>query len=78
MTSISSQKGSSVLFHYKLVKQQQGVCRLFEMASNPPGSCCNKGVKHEGQPVGSISRVKDFEVYTSYPADKSTDYAVLM
>ncbi|KUL89066.1 hypothetical protein ZTR_06132 [Talaromyces verruculosus] len=48
------------------------------MASNPPGSCCNKGVKHEGQPVGSISTVKDFEVYTSYPADKSTDYAVLI
>ncbi|EED16216.1 dienelactone hydrolase family protein [Talaromyces stipitatus ATCC 10500] len=48
------------------------------MASNPPGSCCYKGVKHEGQPVGSISTVKDFEVYTSYPADKSTDYAVLL
>jgi hypothetical protein len=48
------------------------------MASHAPGSCCYKGVKHEGQPVGSLSTVKDFEVYTSYPENKSTDYAVLM
>lgn len=48
------------------------------MASHAPGSCCYKGVKHEGQPVGSISTVKDFEVYTSYPENKSTDYAVLI
>lgn len=48
------------------------------MTSHAPGSCCYKGVKHEGQPVGSISTVKDFEVYTSYPENKSTDYAVLM
>ncbi|KUL83097.1 hypothetical protein ZTR_11172 [Talaromyces verruculosus] len=47
------------------------------MTSHAPGSCCYKGVKHEGQPVGSISTVKDFEVYTSYPENKSTDYAVL-
>ncbi|KAF3399451.1 hypothetical protein DPV78_006185 [Talaromyces pinophilus] len=48
------------------------------MTSHAPGSCCYKGVKHEGQPVGSISTVKDFEVYTSYPENKSTDYAVLI
>jgi hypothetical protein len=49
-----------------------------KMTSHAPGSCCYKGVKHEGQPVGSLSTVKDFEVYTSYPENKSTDYAVLM
>lgn len=48
------------------------------MASNAPASCCYQGAKHEGQPVGSISKVKDFEVYTSYPENKSTEYAVLM
>jgi hypothetical protein len=44
------------------------------MTSHAAGSCCYKGVKHEGH----ISTVKDFEVYTSYPENKSTDYAVLM
>ncbi|OKL56573.1 hypothetical protein UA08_08066 [Talaromyces atroroseus] len=47
------------------------------MASYPPSSCCYQGVKHEGQPVGGILNVGDFEIYTSYPANKSTDYAVL-
>ncbi|EEA22081.1 hypothetical protein TMatcc_008493 [Talaromyces marneffei ATCC 18224] len=48
------------------------------MTSHAPSSCCYKGVKHEGQPVGSLSTVKDFEVYTSYPENKSTNYAVLI
>lgn len=47
------------------------------MASNPPAACCIQGVKHEGQATGSLIKVGDFEVYTSFPADKSTDNAVL-
>lgn len=48
------------------------------MASHPPGSCCFKGVKHEGQPVGSLIKVKDLEVYISEPENKSTDNAILL
>ncbi|KAH8688707.1 dienelactone hydrolase family protein [Talaromyces proteolyticus] len=48
------------------------------MASNPPGSCCYQGVKHEGEPVGSLSTLNNFEIYTSYPANKSTEHAVLI
>lgn len=48
------------------------------MASHPPAACCYQGVKHEGQPTGSFSMLDDFEIYTSYPANKSTDNAVLL
>jgi hypothetical protein len=48
------------------------------MTSHPPGACCYQGVKHEGQAAGSISTLNDFEIYTSYPADKSTENAILM
>ncbi|CRG87039.1 hypothetical protein PISL3812_04053 [Talaromyces islandicus] len=47
------------------------------MTSLPPGACCYQGVKHEGQAAGSISTLNDFEIYTSYPADKSTENAIL-
>lgn len=48
------------------------------MTSLPPRTCCYQGVKHEGRPVGSFSMLGDFEVYTSYPPNKSTEYGVLM
>jgi hypothetical protein len=48
------------------------------MTSYPPGACCYQGVKHEGQATGSISKLNDFEIYTTYPADKSTDNAILL
>lgn len=48
------------------------------MASNPPGSCCYKGVKHEGTPTGQLSQLGDFEIYTAYPEDKSTEIGILM
>lgn len=48
------------------------------MASHPPGSCCYKGVKHEGTPTGELSKLGDFEIYTKYPEDKSTEYGILM
>jgi hypothetical protein len=48
------------------------------MASNPPGSCCYQGVKHEGTPTGELSQLGDFEIYTKYPENKNTEYGVLM
>lgn len=48
------------------------------MTSNPPGSCCYKGVKHEGQAVGRFEQVDDFEVYISESTDKSTENGILM
>ncbi|GKZ17039.1 hypothetical protein AbraIFM66951_005768 [Aspergillus brasiliensis] len=48
------------------------------MASLPAGSCCYQGVKHEGEAKGSFSQLNDFEIYTSSPADKSTENGVLV
>ncbi|PYH90775.1 dienelactone hydrolase [Aspergillus ellipticus CBS 707.79] len=48
------------------------------MTSLPPGSCCYQGVKHQGEATGSYSKLNDFEIYTNYPADKSTEYGVLI
>ena len=48
------------------------------MASNPPGACCYKGVKHEGEPKGEFGKIGDFETYLSWPEDKSTENALLM
>ncbi|OCT46401.1 Protein AIM2 [Cladophialophora carrionii] len=48
------------------------------MTSHPPGACCYKGVKHEGTPTGEFSQLGDFEIYTKYPEDKSTEYGILI
>lgn len=48
------------------------------MASLPAGSCCYQGVKHEGEAKGSFSQLNDFEIYTSSPADKSTENGILV
>jgi hypothetical protein len=48
------------------------------MTSHPPSSCCYTGVKHEGTPTGEFSQLGDFEIYTKYPEDKSTEYGILM
>ncbi|KAF2101625.1 dienelactone hydrolase family protein [Rhizodiscina lignyota] len=48
------------------------------MASNPPGRCCTIGVKHEGEAVGEMGKIGDFETYFSYPEDKSTTNAILL
>jgi hypothetical protein len=48
------------------------------MASNPPGSCCYKGVKHEGSATGEFSTLGDFEIYTKLPENKSTEKGILM
>lgn len=48
------------------------------MASNPAGSCCYQGVKHEGDFVGTFDKIDDFEVYISEAPDKSRDNAILI
>ena len=49
-----------------------------KMASNPPGSCCYKGIKHDGEPTGELSQLGDFEIYTKKPDSGDNTYGVLM
>lgn len=48
------------------------------MTSHPPGKCCYQGVKHEGTATGEFSTLGDFEIYTKYPENKSTEKGILM
>jgi hypothetical protein len=48
------------------------------MTSFPPDLCCYKGVKHEGTAKGKLPQLADFEVYTTYPENQSTEKAILM
>lgn len=50
------------------------------MASNPPGQCCTVGIKHEGEPSGSIVKVGgkwDGYLATPDPAKAHTGAAIL-
>ncbi|KAL7621789.1 hypothetical protein AAE478_007288 [Parahypoxylon ruwenzoriense] len=49
------------------------------MASNPPGDCCVKGVRHEGETTGTSIKVGKYDAYLATP-DPSTahkDVAIL-
>ncbi|KAJ5663030.1 hypothetical protein N7507_003761 [Penicillium longicatenatum] len=48
------------------------------MASYPAQSCCYQGVKHVGQPTGSLSMLHDFEVYTSLPPADPKEYGLVI
>jgi len=50
------------------------------MASHPPAQCCTVGVKHEGEPTGSVTKVGSFDVYEAQPAGKTIhkDTAILI
>ncbi|CDM37954.1 hypothetical protein DTO013E5_8273 [Penicillium roqueforti] len=48
------------------------------MASNPSQSCCYRGCKHYGKPLGTITTLNGFEVYTSHPPNKSTENGILI
>jgi len=48
------------------------------MTSNPPGSCCYAGVKHDGTASGEMKSVGDVETYFAYPEDKSTKKGLLL
>jgi dienelactone hydrolase len=47
------------------------------MASNPPGDCCYKGVKHEGTATGEFKTVDKYETYFAYPPSSSPKHAIL-
>ncbi|KAH8749248.1 esterase/lipase [Diaporthe sp. PMI_573] len=48
------------------------------MTSHPPGSCCYKGVKHDGDAVGRLEGYDDLEVYISEPKNGSSDKGILI
>jgi hypothetical protein len=48
------------------------------MASNPPGKCCFKGVKHEGSSSGKIIKIGEIEAYVQYPDNSSTERGILL
>ncbi|KAK4937136.1 hypothetical protein LTR66_015246 [Elasticomyces elasticus] len=48
------------------------------MASNPPGDCCYKGVKHEGDITGRYENLDDFEVYVSEPKGNANGNGILI
>ncbi|KAG4411864.1 hypothetical protein IFR04_015004 [Cadophora malorum] len=43
------------------------------MTSNAPGSCCYKGVKHEGHPRGRIEYLGETEVYVTEPSTSAAN-----
>jgi len=45
--------------------------------SNAMSDCCVRGVKHEGESIGEYKDIGGGKCYVSYPADKSTDYAII-
>jgi len=50
------------------------------MASNQPSTCCTIGVKHEGEPTGTITKIADgIETYIAEPKGKTVhkDTAIL-
>ncbi|KAG4429180.1 hypothetical protein IFR05_015334 [Cadophora sp. M221] len=40
------------------------------MASNPPSTCCTVGVKHEGNPIGTSTKIGAIEAYIAEPSGK--------
>ncbi|KAF1922893.1 alpha/beta-hydrolase [Didymella exigua CBS 183.55] len=48
------------------------------MASNPPGECCAKGTKHEGEPKGEFKLVDGIDTYLAHPASGSTKDAIVI
>ncbi|XMA18160.1 hypothetical protein WAI453_010951 [Rhynchosporium graminicola] len=49
------------------------------MASNPPSTCCTIGVKHEGNPTGTSTKIDNIEAYIAEPSGKTVhkDTAIL-
>jgi len=51
------------------------------MASHPPAQCCTVGVKHEGEPTGSMTKIDgSIEAYEAQPTGKTIhkDTAILL
>ncbi|KAI0887701.1 dienelactone hydrolase [Annulohypoxylon maeteangense] len=49
------------------------------MASNPPGDCCTKGFRFEGEPTGKAIKVGQHDAYLAIPnASNAKDAAILI
>ncbi|KXJ88615.1 dienelactone hydrolase [Microdochium bolleyi] len=48
------------------------------MASNPPGSCCVVGVKHEGAPTGSDVKIGKIDAYLAQPEQSKANGAAVL
>ncbi|KAI0165446.1 putative cytoplasm protein [Hypoxylon sp. FL1284] len=49
------------------------------MASNPPGTCCTVGVKHDGEPTGRDIKIGKWDAYLAEPkAEKAHQGAALL
>ncbi|RDW69840.1 hypothetical protein BP6252_08860 [Coleophoma cylindrospora] len=40
------------------------------MASNPPAKCCTEGVRHDGEPTGSLIKLGNIDAYIAEPKGK--------
>ncbi|CDO68501.1 hypothetical protein BN946_scf184499.g26 [Trametes cinnabarina] len=45
--------------------------------AGPPGDCCFKTVRHEGQPRGTIEKIADVETYVARPTGGESDKIIL-
>ncbi|OTA52762.1 alpha/beta-hydrolase [Hypoxylon sp. EC38] len=48
------------------------------MASNPPGDCCYKGVRHEGEPKGTLFKVGEHDAYLATPEPSTAKDAAIL
>ncbi|KAI1387121.1 dienelactone hydrolase [Hypoxylon trugodes] len=49
------------------------------MASNAPGDCCVKGVRHDGEPTGTLIKIDTHDAYQATPdPSKAKDAAILI
>ncbi|KAI1801968.1 dienelactone hydrolase [Daldinia bambusicola] len=48
------------------------------MASNPPGDCCYKGVRHEGTPTGTDIKVGIHDAYLATPEPSTAKDAAIL
>ncbi|KAI2607888.1 dienelactone hydrolase [Hypoxylon sp. NC1633] len=48
------------------------------MASNPPSYCCVQGVKHEGEPTGSMIKVDKHDAYLATPEPSNAKNAAIL
>ncbi|KAI2470169.1 dienelactone hydrolase [Annulohypoxylon bovei var. microspora] len=48
------------------------------MASNPPGDCCVKGFRHEGEPAGAAFKIGQHDAYKAIPDARSAKDAGIL
>ena len=48
------------------------------MASHLPSQCCYKGVKHDGNPKGTLSNFSNLEAYITHPEGSHVENGILL